>query len=1080
MPTLHIQLLGEFRIVYDDRPVTTVDSPRLQSFLAYLLLHRHAPQSRQHLAFLLWPNSTEAQARINLRSTLHRLRQVLPDADRFLHADVQTVQWRPDTAFTLDVLDFETAVAQADQAEGVGDASALSVALKQAVALYQGNLLPGCYGDWIVPERERLSQLFIGALERLILLLENRRDYLTAIGCAQRLLRHDPLHEATYRCVMRLHAALGDRAGVVRTYQTCVAVLQRELAVEPSPATHRAYEHLLKMEAPSPQLDDLPPRPTTNNLPLQLTTFIGREREMAEVKHLLATTRLVTLTGAGGCGKTRLALEVAAGVVEEFASGVWWVELAALADPALVPQAVASALGLHEQPGRARAEMLTSHLRSRHLLVVLDNCEHLIEACAHLASTLLGACPNLRILATSRQPLNIPGETTWLVPSLSVPESQRPMSARGDPVSALMWYEGARLFVERATAVLPTFTLTNRNAPAVAQVCRQLDGIPLAIELAAARVKVLPVEQIASRLDKCLLLLTDGRRMALPRHQTLRAAIDWSYNLLSEKEQTLFRRLSVFAGGFALEMTEAVCAGDAGHDAISSHEVLDLLSRLVDKSLVVMQERDGEARFRLLEIVRQYAVEKLVESGEAEGLRARHVDFFLRLAEEAEPELTGAEQVTWLDRLELEHDNFRAALGGCDVAAGLRLAAALSSFWFFRGYWNEGRRWLGRVLERSESMRVSARAKALIGAERLARLQGDYRLAHSLCQESLALYREVGDRRGIASALYHFGMNVRRDDPAQARALFEESLAIWQELGDMAGVSSALIDLGRLAWTEGDGTTARALFEQALTIRRKLGDPWGIAYGLYLFGYLTFDQGRYAEARSLFEEGLALRRTLGDRQGIADTLIYLGDIAWAQGDVLEAQSLYEETLALYEELGDQRGVATVLWALGDVARAQGHYGRAASELNQSLALYRQLGHGNVAYALLSLGHLATDQEDRRQARAFFEESLAHFRRRGNKEGMALCMAGLAGVTVSEQRSASAASAARAARLLAAARCLLKSIGVHLQPAYRADYDRTVAAVRAQLDAAALEASWAEGWAMTMEQAIEDALEQWNA
>jgi len=393
---------------------------------------------------------------------------------------------------------------------------------------------------------------------------------------------------------------------------------------------------------PLRSLDALP-----NNLPRQLTSFIGREREMAEVKRLLTTTRLLTLTGSGGCGKTRLALQVAADLVEEFANGVWLVELAALTDPALVPQAVASALGVREEPGRPLLATLSDYLKAKRLLLLLDNCEHLVAACAYLAEALLRACPHLRILATSREALNIAGETVWRVPSLSLPDLLHLPS-----VEHLTQYEAVRLFIERALISRPDFVLTSQGAPSVAQVCHRLDGIPLAIELAAARVKVLSVEQIAARLDNRFRLLTSGSRTALPRQKTLRAAIDWSYDLLSETERMVLRRLSVFAGGWTLEAAEAICVGEG----IEWHEVLDPLMQLVDKSLVMMEEQGGTVRYRLLETVRQYGRDKLPASGEADVVRGRHRDWYLALAERAEPELLGSNQAVWLERLETEHD----------------------------------------------------------------------------------------------------------------------------------------------------------------------------------------------------------------------------------------------------------------------------------------------------------------------------------------------------------------------------------------------------------------------------------------
>jgi predicted ATPase/DNA-binding SARP family transcriptional activator len=674
MPTLHIHLLGDFRLIYGEALVRTINAPRLHALLAYLLLHRDAPQPRHHLAFLLWPDTSDAQARTNLRQLLHSLKQVLPAADHFVHTDATTVQWRPEAPFRLDVAEFEQACAQAEAAAQQGDLHALRVALEQAIAVYHGDLLPSCYDDWILPERERLRQALTEALERVLLLLEREGQPRAALTYAQRLLRHDPLREETYRALMRLHAACGDRAGALRVYHTCATVLERELAVEPSAATRDICQHLMKVDVQArpvrlPQL-------VNTNLPLPLTSFVGREAQMTEVIQLLQTSRLLTLTGPGGCGKTRLALEAATNLVDHYPDGVWWVELAALSEATLVPQAIAATLGVREPSGRPVLETLTDYLRAKQLLLLLDNCEHLVGACAHLAERWLSACPHLRILATSREALRIGGETTWLVPSLSLPEEQP-----APTVEELMRSEAIQLFVERATTVLPTFRLTEASGPLVAQICRRLDGIPLAIELAAARVKVLTAEQMAARLSGVFHLLTAGRRTALLRHQTLRAAMDWSYDLLSEEERVLFRRLAVFAGGWTLEAAEAVCAGEG----LAAGDVLEVLSHLVDKSLVAVRQ-DGQTRYRLLETIRHYAHEKLRQEGEIEAIQRQHASFFLDFAKMAEPKMKSAERGVWLDRLECEYDNLRGARlvegewrggNGAGVGGGVILVLAL-------------------------------------------------------------------------------------------------------------------------------------------------------------------------------------------------------------------------------------------------------------------------------------------------------------------------------------------------------------------------------------------------------------------
>jgi predicted ATPase/class 3 adenylate cyclase/Tfp pilus assembly protein PilF len=700
------------------------------------------------------------------------------------------------------------------------------------------------------------------------------------------------------------------------------------------------HPDLLARFPPLKSLDSLP-----NNLPSQLTTFIGREREMGDVEALLKTTRLLTLTGPGGCGKTRLSLQVAAHVLDDYPDGVWLVELASLADPALVVQEITSALGVREEPGRPLFTTLTDYLKSRSLLLVLDNCEHLATACAQTAAALLRACPNLRILASSRERLDVPGETLWRVPSLSLPDPRRLPRQRGQLVASLSRYEAVRLFVDRSTSILPSFAVTEQNALAVAQVCRRLDGIPLAIELAAARVKVLSVEQITARLDDRFKLLTGGSRTLLPRQQTLRALIDWSYDLLSEAERLLMRRLTVFAGGWTLEAAEAVCAGEG----MEEYEVLDLLSQLVDKSLVLVDDHEREPRYQLLETIREYGREHLCGSGEETVLRERHRDWYLQLAEGSELELPGPGQAERLNRLETEHDNLRTALGWCvergDTEAGLRLGAALGPFWSVRGYLTEGRNRLAELLALpGAEARTAVRLKALHRAGLLAHRQGEVEAARSLFKESLEIARELGDSAGIAAAVSSLGrLALTQGVYAEAQILFEESLALSRESGDKRGIAAALNELGRLAQSQGDDVSARSLFQQSLTIRRELGDQWGIAVLLNNLGWVSQNHDALEAARSFYEESLAIWRDLGDNRNLAISLLNLALVAQQQNDHEQAALRYEESLVLFRELGDRFGIAACLKELGGLAIAQTRPERAARLYGAAHVLREMIG-----------------------------------------------------------------------------------------------------------------------------------------
>jgi predicted ATPase/class 3 adenylate cyclase len=783
-----------------------------------------------------------------------------------------------------------------------------------------------------------------------------------------------------------------------------------------------AHRHRLFQVTAADLPADFPPLKSLNvlpnNLPLQLTSFIGRRREIVEINTTLATARLLTLTGAGGSGKTRLALQVGADLLEQYPDGVWLVELATLADPALVPQTVATALRVHEQPGRALIETLVDSLRPKTLLLLLDNCEHLLAACAGLAHALLRTCPNLRILATSREGLGIAGETLYPVPTLPFPNPELLPS-----MEHLVQYESVRLFTERAMVVLATFNITPQNAKSVALICSQLDGIPLAIELAAVRVKTLAVAQILSRLGDRFRLLTGGTRSAPLRHQTLQAAMDWSYDLLREKERAVLRRLAVFAGGCTLETAEAVCAGNG----IETSEILDLLTQLVDKSLVIVDAQHGEARYRLLETVRQYGKGKLVEAGEDIEMQRQHRTLFLALAEQAEPHLRSTDEAAWLERLEVEHDNFRAALEWAlnDGEARLRLAGVLGRFWDVRGYLSEGRRRLEGALSGSDTA-SSARAKALHWAGMLAMDQGDDARARALLEDSVAIYRELRETPGMALSLRTLGyVAYYQNDYSRAVELAEDSLVHSREHGDTLEIASSLDLLGRLAWRRGDYKQAQSLSRECLALCRKIGHQGSIGTALNLCGIVACYQGDFAGATAFIEEKLALDKEL--RWRAPSTVAILGFVAYCQGDYARATKLLEQGLDLSRELGHKRVTAIALGHLGMVAFAQSNYSRASDFLRQSLPRLGELGEKwFVASFLEALGK-------------------AEYR---------------------EERPA------RAAKLFGAAEALRDSIGAPVPPIERTGLDRYVAALGKALSAAEFNVAWAWGRSMTLEQAIE--------
>jgi predicted ATPase/DNA-binding winged helix-turn-helix (wHTH) protein len=626
-----------------------------------------------------------------------------------------------------------------------------------------------------------------------------------------------------------------------------------------------------------------------HNLPEALTSFIGREREIANVVRLLASARLLTLTGAGGCGKTRLALEAARKLTAGFRDGMWLVDLTPLSEAGLVPQTVASALDVRPGPNRSFGDALSDYFRARQVLLVLDNCEHLIAACARFLAPLLRAAPRLTILATSRERLAIDGETVWRVPSLSLPDSGQPAS-----VETLSRCEAVCLFLERAAGVDPAFAMTTGNAPIVADVCRRLDGIPLAIELAAARLNVLTIDQIHSRLNDRFRLLTGGSRTAVARQRTLEAAVEWSYDLLSEPERRLLRRLSVFAGGWTIETAEDACSDvEVERDA-----VVDLLSRLVDKSLVVVDnEADGSRRYRFLESVRQYGRERLAAPGEADDIRNRHLAVFLDLARRAEPELTKADQVRWLNRLQAEHDNLRSALEWSLAAPdasdrSLEMATMLFWFWMKRGYFAEGQRSLERALATGARPRSALRAQALMGLGNMTFFQGDFARTRALLGESELLARAAGELSVAAFALGISAIAAKEmGDHSEGARLAAEGLAAGRA-SDLPWMQApSLTCLAYEALHARDFDRAGRLHEQGLELLRERGEKWGMGIVLFDLAVLRVVQERHPEARALSAEGIALYQEFGDRRGIGWCLGILAGADAAEGHGLRAARL---------------------------------------------------------------------------------------------------------------------------------------------------------------------------------------------
>ena len=920
LDTVRVWLLGGFRVSVGSRTIGE-DRWRRRKAAALVKLLALAPSHlmhREQVMNLLWPRLRgEAAANNRHRNLYVARRNIEPDpltGSRCLTLRGEQLLLCREGDLWVDVEAFEQAAEAARFSQD-------PAAYRAAIDLYAGELLPeDRYEEWTEEHRQRLREIYLSLLLGLARLREEREDHDGAAEALREVLAEDPIREEAHVGLMRLHSRRGRQVDALRQYERLEEVLSRELGAERA-ATSRALReeiaaNIFPLPNGQPRVVSEPASPSEgqredggecskHNLPVQRTSFVGREREMVEVKRTFAMTRLLTLTGAGGTGKTRLAQEVAKDLVGVYSDGVWFVQLASLRDPKLVAQVVAGTVGVRERSGRSLSAALAEDLRAKNVLLVLDNCEHLIKAVAGLTDELLDACPKLRILATSRERLNVAGEVVWSVPPLSVPDAERPPNLEG-----LRVYESARLFVERALSRTSAFVLTADTASAVAEICQQLGGMPLAIELAAARVGILAVGQISERLGDSLELLTGGERTAMPRQQTLRGTLDWSYDLLSEAEKRLFCQLSAFPGGWTLEAAEAVGV------CLEGETVLDLQGTLVDKSLVVVEvAEDGSVRYTLLEPVRQYAREKLEEGGEAEVVLHRHAEFFLALAERAEPQLKGAGQEEWLRRLEREHANLRGALSwALDPAPsteprehrtelGLRLAGALGRFWGVYGP-GEGRRWLEKGLAMGGVASKPALAKALYEAGWIELFQGTYHRAIALLEEGLAHFRELGDRQGVATSLINLGFAaLHLGDKERATVLRHEVEALRGEPLERWTLAWLTTFLGLAALYEGDYERSGALSRESLTIYRELGDKRGMSLCYIDLGFIELVRGNPEPAAGLLEESLRVLRGSEDKFCLAYSIFFLAAVAAARAQPDRAARLWGAAEGLREEIG---------------------------------------------------------------------------------------------------------------------------------------------------------------------------------
>lgn len=1009
---VRVWLLGGFRVSVGPRTIEK-EVWRLRKAASLVKLLALAPShrlNREQVMDLLWSNLGRRAASNNLRQALHSARQALePDSPAgesgYLASEDESLVLCPESSLWVDVEAFEETARTARR-------SRHRAAYEAAIDLYAGELLPADrYEEWAEDHRGRLREIYLSLLLGLARLWEERGEYDLAVEVLRRTLKEDPALEEAHAGLMRLYALAGSKREALAQSRRLEEILLSKLGTEPSASSRALREEIAAGRFPPNDgvpFGSAPEEPAgtgRHNLPAARTSFVGREREMIEVKRMMAMTRLLTITGVGGSGKTRLALEVARDLVGAYPDGVWLAELAPLADSGLVPQAVASALGVKEQPGQPLTDTLAETLRTKRTLVVLDNCEHLLDAAARLIDALLDSCLHLRILATSREALGIAGEVRWTVPSLSMLD---PRSV--DTVEDLERSESARLFVERASARRPGFSLTPDNTQAVAQICHRLEGIPLAIELAAARVGTLSIKQISERLEYSLKLLTSGGRTAAPRQRTLRGTLDWSHELLSTNEKKLFGRLSVFAGGWTLEAAEEVGADGS----IEGSDVVDLLGRLVDKSLVVAEaEAQGAMRYRMLEPIRQYARERLEESEEVEAIQRRHAEFFLALAEEAEPEVEGPQQAAWLERLEAEYDNLRAALSwslerGEEAELGLRVAGALGQFWYLRGYLGEGRRWLEEALAKASPASTAARANALHRLSFLAYLQGDVDRAQEASEEGLKLegveqFWDIAGRRSVAAELGRLMLGIvasAQGDSERAIQLYEKSLAFSRKVGDKRGIADNLLLLGIEMRPRGDLGKARELLEEGMVVAREVGDPELLAAFLNQLCDTLVLQGDLERATVVGEKAVAICREQNHRILLSDALCNLGWATLLRGDPGRATTVYVESLELKLGLGDKPLLVKLTVALPEtldglacVATARGETERAVRLFGATQALHELVRNYLTVreYAALREPYLAATRSQ--LSEEAWEAAFAEGRAMGFEEAMEYALSG---------------------------------------------------------------------------------------
>jgi predicted ATPase/DNA-binding SARP family transcriptional activator/Tfp pilus assembly protein PilF len=930
---IRLEFLGRLSLWQGSRELRRFRTHKTALLLAYLAFYKQRIHPREYLVELFWPDSAPEAARSNLSVALTALRGQLegPDVPRgsIVVADRSQVHLNP-AAFTTDVEEFNDL---ANRAKGEPDSEKRSDLLNEALRLYQGDLLPGFHDEWVQMERDQLERHYLSTLRELMKLSVELRRLELGIECAHRMVQADPLQESNCLSLMRLYVAVGRPENALSQYRALEALLREQVHAAPSAALRDLAAKLESSEvlpaptrgarvAESPELEqNLPvtasaPRRLgpSSAIPQQFTRFFGRTGELEQLTEmLLGGTRLITLTGPGGTGKTRLAIEVAQSLKQRFPGGSWFASLANAWEAKRLPEMIRDTLLLPSQITAPVLDQIVEHVNatSGPTLLVLDNFEQITADGAPVVWTLLNRAPELLVLVTSRQPLSLPGEREFPVLALPTPADELRAASDAQTTAHLMSFPAIALFVDRAQAVRPEFQITVGNARSIVSLCQQLEGLPLAIELSAARARALAPSQMLERLTERFTLLASRRLITSERHRSLWAAIDWSYELLPRDLQRLFARLSVFRGGCSLEAAEAVC---------DERLALDYIAQLRGHSLLFAEECSSELRFRMLETIREFAAEKLRDSDETDEVKLRHLRWFTDVAEEAEKKLAGPDQQTWIHRLETDHDNLRAALQFAVTAAArdnaapgagppddtaLRLSSSLCRFWESQGHITEGRELLARALGAAETDRCpTAAAKALNGAGMLALRQGDYDEARINFQNALAINVKTNNRVRVALNLNNLGIVANATtDYAAANACYREALAISREIGSRAAEALNLGNLGILAFEQSDFANAGELYAEALAIHRELGDQSGEARTLYNIGNMHAALSNHEQARALFEEALMIDRALGSRYGMVHRLGGLASVAASVGQSERAVRLYGAGEALREEIG---------------------------------------------------------------------------------------------------------------------------------------------------------------------------------